>query len=221
MRVLWSLLLTLISGLLVTVEPGAASSSLCANCTSCAEDFAKLSRPTTLKYSEKMYAHIHSQWDETVRHEVVIRVDGAHVGIGSLTIEDPTFILLLAKAVRSGEVAIIEGGRVIGPKALNFITHITSMAPPGRNMKFTGSVSPMALHQAKESQIAASKAGVSSDPASRWTEADVEKFEASVFKMKILEACQRLWKTSDLRQCRNMKFELNSDRPEEIVWSRN
>ena len=187
----------------------------------CAEEFGKISPARSESPIQRMYTHIHSQWDQTLRHEVVLRADGAHIAIGSLTLEDPVFITLFAKAVRSGEVATIDGGRVIGPKALNFILHITAMAPPGRKMKFTGSVSPMALHQTKDSQIAAMKKTTVSDPASIWTAAEIEKFENSLRKMKIEDACLKLWKTRDLRQCRNMKFELNSDQPDEIVWTRN
>jgi hypothetical protein len=174
----------------------------------CAETFRKLKLPEGLAALERETRTLAAS-DRPALHELSVKDGRGYVRIGILLQSDISYAQALAAAVREGSVAEINAGNVVGAKVLPMLARIASHGPKGGSLVVHGKVSPKAILETVE--MFKNEAPGSPEFIS---EGNLRLLLGSMEKLRMLDACKRIWKVSRLELCGPMQFRLDSAKGE-------
>lgn len=152
----------------------------------------------------------------TAAHTLRIKDGRGYLSIGYLDRrEDTRFMAAMAQALRDGRIAEIDVGLILGGKVLDLVSKLTDLAP-GKT-EITGTVRVRLVE--KDVRDNPFKKGISTeDRADLYSDIEVQRYEAAVARLKLKEACLKFRGTTDLLKCDELKFRIDTSRPDDIQW---
>ena len=178
---------------------------------SCGDEFARLQGVVSYSRSQLLEALRREITDAKVSSVTLVE-SGRHtvLKIGYVQNDDRELMKLISLGVRNDAFGEFQIGDIVGPKAVNWMSRLMEMTPKKSPMKFTGKFSPRELIEA---QIEEAELGVvnrvttsgAPDPL-YWGAREIKDFQTSFDKLKVREACHRIYGTIELSQCGPLSF---------------
>jgi hypothetical protein len=167
--------------------------------------------------------HVAEQDPAALQHKVAVINGRAFVKIGQINRDEQRFMKLLLAAIKRGDVAEIDAGSIDGPKVLNVLAGISSRARKDKPVTITGRLEMADLIDTMKSERIMAEnpetfGDASKNPAFQWSLADTSDFFTAAHKLKIPEACRKLFRQTNLSACGRMEFQFSTDHPERIEW---
>ena len=174
------------------------------------------------KKCDRQFADLQSYLEKhpEVNSEVLDIQDGKmSIQLVLLESRQSKFLELFLSAIKSGQVAEVQTGNVVGSKVLSFFMGLKRYAPQDGACKFKGLLNPTFLKtmaQAEKKLKSPLKPDGTRNP-NYWSDADKKRFDAAWKDLKIEEACRKLYPSEP---CDDLVFEFDVRDPTQIQWRR-
>jgi hypothetical protein len=167
------------------------------------KDFARLAGDTSQE-KIRLLASLREKIATSKLSSISVREENGRtiLGIGYIQNDDQALLRLMAAGLRNGFFDEVEWGSIVGPKALNWVERMQSLAGAKSTVKFSGKLNPKDLieTQIEEAEMSILNRVTSSGGPEPlyWGPKEVSDFQQAFEKLKVREACQRLYGTSRL-----------------------
>lgn len=133
----------------------------------------------------------HLAKSSTDSHRLTSTPDGMVLKIGELERSQKKFMGLLLKTVREGSLPVIDGGLVIGPKALSWTNSIAKYAAShGKKLTIKGHFFPQEIADTYKNQLSRGTAA-KGDP-NYWSPSEIEDYNRALRDLNIQD-CKTEW----------------------------
>jgi hypothetical protein len=177
---------------------------------------ASTANPETMARLQKTLGN-----NAAVKHSLSTDRDGkVTLEIGMLRRNQKEFMVAATKAIREGQVQVVDAGHIVGPKVLATMKDFSETVSKGNKngVQFRGKIHGNRIRTTFQDQLEMKLGSKLDNGASNpysWTQREIENYRRAVKELKLDEACRRYYGSAP---CGELYFEYDARYPEKIKW---